>query len=407
MQTPSVPQVCNVTLTCRIVLVQGAVKTLKQGKQTGVIWGKICHHYGNLNDCGGCNRNKREGNRERAECCSNSVAQSAPVHIFLRSHVLVLQQPWCFVLLSCPLQVPRQMLQEPAAVPTDEDVPRLLSEQAEALLVPGWWRWLAAGFCLQPHSVSTSPRLVLLLETLIPLEQAVCSGLPEDETLFLCSKNVEDVDDFSSDKFQQSASVVLKTCQVFHTLITNAFEEYHTQANFSVMSFPLSSGEEPWGQRGQKSVFVFWALLSISTVLYDRKHVWRHDQWECAGKAGLQPCAGASQASVCHCCLLVYSQVLSLLRHVPCVHTEMEVVLSEGSRQMPCLSTSRPKSHSDKSLVSTQEGLFPFLRLDFPLHMAAVLAQPLPALALTSAGLFVYELLYGSQGCRMFLTTPL
>lgn len=89
------------------------------------------------------------------------------------------------------------------------------------------------------------------------------------------------------------------------------------------------------------------------------------------------------------------------------VHTEMEVVLSEGSRQMPCLSTSRPKSHSGKSLVSTQEGLFPFLRLDFPLHMAAVLAQPLPALALTSAGLFVYELLYGSQGCRMFLTTPL
>lgn len=79
---------------------------------------------------------------------------------------------------------------------------------------------------------------------MIPLEQAAGSGLPEDETLFLCSKNVEDVDDFSSDKFQQSASVVLETCQVFHTLITNAFEEYHAQANFSVMSFPLSSGEE-------------------------------------------------------------------------------------------------------------------------------------------------------------------
>lgn len=91
----------------------------------------------------------------------------------------------------------------------------------------------------------------------------------------------------------------------------------------------------------------------------------------------------------------------------PYVHIEMEVVLSEGSRQMLCLSTSRPKSHSGKSLVSTQEGLFPFLGLDFPLHMAAVLAQPLSGLALRSAGLFVYELLCGSQGCRMFLTTPL
>lgn len=83
----------------------------------------------------------------------------------------------------------------------------------------------------------------------------MCSGLPEDETLFLCSKNVEDVDDFSSHKFQLSASVVLRTCQIFHTLITNAFEEYHAQANFSVMSFLLSSGEEPWGQRGQQSVY--------------------------------------------------------------------------------------------------------------------------------------------------------
>lgn len=35
-----------------------------------------------MNDCGGCNRNKREGNRERAECCSNSVAQSAPSACF-------------------------------------------------------------------------------------------------------------------------------------------------------------------------------------------------------------------------------------------------------------------------------------------------------------------------------------
>lgn len=71
-------------------------------------------------------------------------------------------------------------------------------------------------------------------------------------------------------------------------------------------------------------IFVFWALLSISTVPCDRKCLWRPrlpDQWECAGKAGLQPCAGVSQFSVCHGCLLVCSRVLSLLRHVPiCAH---------------------------------------------------------------------------------------
>lgn len=69
------------------------------------------------------------------------------------------------VLLSCPLQVPREVLQGPAAVPSEGDVAWLLLEQAEALLVPGWCKWSAAGFCLQPHSVSASPRLVLLLET--------------------------------------------------------------------------------------------------------------------------------------------------------------------------------------------------------------------------------------------------
>lgn len=71
-------------------------------------------------------------------------------------------------------------------------------------------------------------------------------------------------------------------------------------------------------------VFVFWALLSMSTVTCDSKGVWKPrlpDQWECAGKAGLQPRAGASQSRVCHCCLFVYRQLLSLLRHVPlCAH---------------------------------------------------------------------------------------
>lgn len=73
----------------------------------------------------------------------------------------------------------------------------------------------------------------------------MCFGSPENETIFLRSKNLEDADDFSADKFQQSTSAVLKTCQIFHTLITNAFEEYHTQASSSSMSFPLSSAEEP------------------------------------------------------------------------------------------------------------------------------------------------------------------
>lgn len=100
----------------------------------------------------------------------------------------------------------------------------------------------------------------------------MCFGLPEDETLFLCGKNV-DVDDFSSDKFQQSASVVLKTCQVFHTLITNAFEEYHAQANFSVFSFLLSSGEEPWGQRGQRSVC--FCILGSPFYFYCAMQQWQ------------------------------------------------------------------------------------------------------------------------------------
>lgn len=57
-------------------------------------------------------------------------------------------------------------------------------------------------------------------------------------------KSLEDVDDFSSNKFQSSTSVVLRTCQIHHTLVTNAFEEYCAQANSSVMSFPLSSVQQ-------------------------------------------------------------------------------------------------------------------------------------------------------------------
>lgn len=136
----------------------------------------------------------------------------------------------------------------------------------------------------------------------VPLERAVYSGLTEEETLFLCSKNVEDVNDFSSDKFQQSTSVVLKTCQIFHTLLTNAFEEYHTQANFSVTNFTWVQERNLGAREGNKVfIFVFWALHSISTVPCDWKCLWRPrvpDQWDCAGKAGLQPCAGASQSSV-------------------------------------------------------------------------------------------------------------
>lgn len=126
VQTPLAPQVWNVTLTCEILSEYTIIYTNE-----------------NVNDCRGYSRNKRERNRERVECCSNSMAQSAPVHVLFHSNVLVLHKPWCFVLLSCPLQVPRQcpVLQGPAAVPTEQDMPRLLSEQAKALLVPGWWRW--------------------------------------------------------------------------------------------------------------------------------------------------------------------------------------------------------------------------------------------------------------------------
>lgn len=76
-----------------------------------------------------------KGGREEAECSSNSVAPSAPMHVLLHSHVLVLHKPWCFVLLCCPLQVPRWVLQGPAAAPTEQDMPGQLWEQAEALLV--------------------------------------------------------------------------------------------------------------------------------------------------------------------------------------------------------------------------------------------------------------------------------
>lgn len=145
MQTPPAPQVWDVTLTCRIVLGQDAIKTLNRASRQVGFGAKyaISDTNENVSDCGGCSRNKRESNRERAGCCSNSVAQSAPMHVLLH-HMCC---SWCFVPLSCPLQPPGSCCRGQQLSPQrgmSQAAPRAGRGTAGARLV-------GMGLSLQPH----------------------------------------------------------------------------------------------------------------------------------------------------------------------------------------------------------------------------------------------------------------
>jgi len=162
------------------------------------------------------------------------------------------------LLWGCHPRVPTQTLQRIAAIPAEghktpprgTGAPPLRSELAEAPPVPQRWRWSAAGFCGAAALTTRFAKVLDALERLrgqglVPLEWAIFFGSPEGETIFLCSEYLEDAADFSSDKLQQSTSAVTKACQIFHTLVINAFEEYHAQASSTVMSIRLSSAAEP------------------------------------------------------------------------------------------------------------------------------------------------------------------
>lgn len=86
-------------------------------------------------------------------------------------------------------------------------------------------------------------------------------GLPKDKTLVLCSRNLEDPGDFSSDKFQQSSSAGRKTCQVFLTLLTNAFEEHHAPANSLACQLPVElNGGALRPERSPKCLGLYFGL---------------------------------------------------------------------------------------------------------------------------------------------------
>lgn len=91
-----------------------------------------------------------------------------------------------------------------------------------------------------------------------------------------------DVDDFSSNKFQPFTSVVLRTCQIHHTLVTNAFEEYCAQANSSVMSFPWVQCSSVEAREVTKEVF-FISDSPISNVLVSDTAEVGSGGWGCLG----------------------------------------------------------------------------------------------------------------------------